>query len=41
MRFFVFQNGNDKSTRRMPWLHRGDEGRDTAAISFGEVPSNL
>jgi len=25
----------------MPWLFEGDEGRGLAAISFGEVPSNL
>lgn len=25
----------------MPRLQRDDEGRDLAAISFGEVPNNL
>ena len=38
---FEFPDRKFKGVWWMPWLFEGDEGRSLAAISFGEVPSNL
>ncbi len=38
---FKFPNRKFKGVWWMPRLQRGDEGRDMAAIRYGEMPSNL